>query len=72
MQALRLLGGACWQRRDGRSCTLGARIERATLRVEGHKFLGGSHMQDCEIPPKSNENRFDVISRIGTYKSGVD
>lgn len=49
-----------------------AGIEAATLAIGGHKFLGGSHMLECEIPPKSNENNFDGISRIGTYKSGVD
>lgn len=57
-----------WQGAQGNS----AGIETATLRVDGHKFLGGSHMLECEIPPKSNEHNFDGISRIGTYKSGVD
>jgi hypothetical protein len=42
------------------------------LPLDGHKFLGGSHMLDCEIPPKSNAGNFDGISRIGSYKSGVD
>jgi len=49
-----------------------AGIETATLALDGHKYLGGSHMLECEIPPKSNENNFEGISRIGTYKSGVD
>jgi hypothetical protein len=49
-----------------------AGVETGTLVIEGHQYLGGSHMLECEVPPKSNEDRFDGISRIGSYKSGVD
>ena len=49
-----------------------AGVEDATLTIPGRTFLGGSHLLECTIPPKSNEDNFDGISRIGTYKSGVD
>lgn len=49
-----------------------AGVETGTLVVPGHRFLGGSHMLECEVPPKSSERNFDGISRIGSYKSGVD
>jgi len=57
-----------WKGAEGNS----AGIETGTLTLDGHKFLGGSHMLECEIPPKSNGAAFDGISRIGSYKSGVD
>ena len=47
-------------------------IQETTITLPGHKFLGGSHMIECEIPPKTNELRFDGESRIGSYKAGVD
>ena len=47
-------------------------IQETTINLPGHKYLGGSHMIECEIPPKSREVRFDGESRIGSYKAGVD
>jgi hypothetical protein len=47
-------------------------VETATITLPGAKYVGGSHMLECKIPPKSSENNFDGESRIGTYKSGVD
>jgi hypothetical protein len=49
-----------------------AGIETATITLPGNTYIGGSHMIECKIPPKSTENNFDGVSRIGTYKSGVD
>ena len=47
-------------------------IQETTIPLAGNKYLGGSHMIECEIPPKSREVRFDGESRIGSYKAGVD
>jgi hypothetical protein len=47
-------------------------IETATITLSGAKYLGCSHMIECRIPPKSGEANFDGVSRIGSYKSGVD
>jgi len=46
---------------------------KSTITLAGAEDLGGSHMIWCKIPPKdSHFNGDDGISRIGTYKSGID
>src|SRR5829696_1459302 len=48
-------------------------IQTATITLSGNRYLGGSHMIECEIPRKDhNQPNFDGESRMGTYKSGVD
>lgn len=51
-------------------------VETATIAIPGHKYLGGSIMLECLIPPRDpngvNQALFDGESRIGTYRSGVD
>lgn len=48
-------------------------VETATIELAGSKYLSGSHMIECRIPPRDGKvKNFDGESRIGSYKSGVD
>lgn len=51
-------------------------VETATITIPDQRWLGGSLMLECLLPPRDpqghNQPLFNGESRIGTYKSGVD
>jgi hypothetical protein len=51
-------------------------VQPSTITLNGHKYLGGSNMLECEIPEKwddePGQKNFDGVSRIGSYFSGID
>jgi hypothetical protein len=51
----------------------GGQTNKGQLSIPNSKFLGGSHMIRCILPPKDESLSGDEgVSRIGSYESGRD
>jgi hypothetical protein len=59
-----------WEHRPSKSNGVGI----DTITLDGAKFIGGSHMLECTLPPRNaqDNSEFDGESRLGSYKSGLD